>query len=169
MKAKEISLSGIPEETRYKIVEEYALVQKRFFLLSIFIPLSFASGVATTIINSKTLETKYANYSDCSSATNQTEVDRCISEHLPDNGWIGVSINWILDDLCVIALVAYCLIPKSARIIWLQLWEKCKKRQFRERWRADMTERSSEVTRLFSSSSTQKELDSLSENSAYDS
>ncbi|XP_065837349.1 frizzled and smoothened-like protein C [Oscarella lobularis] len=160
--AREISLRGISAEKRYKIIEEYALVQKRFFLLCIIIPLSFASTMVATIIHSKTLPKKYVNYSDCLVTTNRTEVDRCISQLLPDIGWIGTSISWILIDLCVIALVAYCLIPKSARIVWLKLWKKCKKRQFRERWRADMPEYSSEVTQLFSST-TERALNSLSE------
>ena len=85
-------------------------------------------------------------------ATNQTEVERCIS-HVPDHAGLIVGIlNWAISDLCVFAVVAYFLIPKSARVFWSQLWRKCKNRQLTRRRYDDTTECSSEVTSLFPSS-----------------
>ena len=146
-------------EERREIAEAYALIQKRFFLLSIFIPLKFASQMATDIIYRGT------QFSKC---FKQMATKRCLSEYEAGTGWLAVEmLNIIFTDLCLFAFVIYCLIPKPARIFWSELWRKCKKRQFAKRCNVDTTERLSEVTRLFPSSTTLRELPvySFSENS----
>ncbi|XP_065835425.1 uncharacterized protein [Oscarella lobularis] len=160
--AKGISLRGISAGKRNETIEAYALVQKRFFLLSLLIPLTFASTMVTTIIYDKT---SFKKYSKCLNAPNQRTMDRCTYEQTLDPGWIAALINWILVDLCAPALVAYCLIPKSARAFWSQIWRKCKKGQLTSRRYEDTMEHPSEVSRLFPSSTSSKGLYSVTENS----
>ena len=133
-KAKGISLRGISAGKRNETIEAYALVQKRFFLLSLLIPLTFASTMAT-IIYGKTSFKKYFKW-------NQRIMDHTYEQAL-NPGWIAALINRILTDLCALALVAYCLIPKSARALWSQIWRKCKKGQQVEVARYDGTSKRS--------------------------
>ena len=164
-KAKGTTLSGVSSYKQNETVEVYSLVQKRFFLLSLLIPLSFAANMVTSTIYGKKLAEKY---SVCLlGAPNGTVLERCIYD-LPDPGWVVGLLNWTISDLCVFAIVAYFLIPKSGRVFWLKLWRKCKDRQVRQRY-DDTTECPSEVTRLFPSSSFSKELYSATENSAHES
>ena len=123
-KAKRLSPRGISAGKRYKTIEAFALVQKRFLPLSVFLPLSFASSMATNIIYA---EKSSRNYFKCLSSSLQRTTDRCTYAEDLDLGRIASVINWILTDLCVLALVAYCLIPNSARTVWSQIWRKCKK------------------------------------------
>ena len=160
-KAKKVHvhLGNTSGEDRREIAEAYALIQKRFSLLSIFMPLKFASQMATDIVYGRTLS------SEC---FEQTAKERCLYEYKADAGWLAVALlNIFFTDLCLLAFVIYCLIPKPARIFWSQLWRKCKKRQLSERRYVDTTERLSEVTHLFPSSTIPRELPvySLSENS----
>ena len=144
-----------------QIAEACALVEKRFFLLSIVLPLTAASQMVTDIIyDKKTIQT----IAECLGSTNQTAINSCLSDYEENPGWFASAmINLVLPALTFVALVTYCLIPKSGRRFWSQVWDKCKKRQFRRRLHADVTEvRESEATRLFPSS-TQRKLDSFSD------
>ena len=163
-KAKRLSLRGISAGKRYETIEAYALIQKRFLSLSVLLPLTFASSMTTTIIFAEKLSRQY---SKCLNVSNQRTMDLCIYEEALGPGWIPALINWILADLCALALVAYCLIPKSARAFWSQMRRKCKKGQpTRRRYDCDdTTERPSEVSRLFPSSTSSKGMYSVTENS----
>ena len=133
-----------------KFAEAWSLVQKRFFFLSILQPLAFASQMVTDIIYSKkTLKTIV----ECLGSTNQTVINRCLSNYEANLGWFASGmLNLSFIAVFFFAFVTYCLIPKSRRKFWLQLWRKCKKRQFRKRSNDDTTERPTAETSLFPSS-----------------
>ena len=76
-KAK-ISLRGISK--RYKTIEAYALVQRRFFLLSLLLPLT---SMVTTIIYNKTAN---RNYSNC--LKDNKRPDHCIYENVLNPAWL---------------------------------------------------------------------------------
>ena len=146
-----------------QIAEACALVEKRFFLLSIVLPLTVASQMVTDMIYDKrTIQT----IAECLGSTNQTAINSCLSDYEENPGWFASAmINLALPALTFVAFVTYCLIPMSGRRFWSQVWDKCKKRQFRRRLHADVTEvRESEATLLFASS-TQRELSSFSDES----
>ena len=156
-KAKGISLRGISAGKRNETIEAYALVQKRFFLLSLLIPLTFASTMVTTIIYGKTSFKKYFKW-------NQRIMDDTYEQAL--DPWLDCCPNQ-LDPYRSMCAGLGGLLPysKSARAFWSQIWRKCKKGQLTSRRYEDTMEHPSEVSRLFPSSTSSKGLYSVTENS----
>ncbi|XP_065835419.1 uncharacterized protein [Oscarella lobularis] len=152
--------------TERRIVEEYTLVQKRFFFLSLLLPLSLGSTMTTNMVYgevySKSAEAeKVIGPTGCLRGSDSPiKARQCMSKIVPLSGIILTFVEFFVSDLAIIAVVAYCLMPKEARACWSQMWKKIRKRVYARNNEND--EIPSEVTRLFSSStSTSSQLSSL--------
>lgn len=165
-KVKKTSLLHLYVVHRQEFAENFALVQKRFLLLSIVIPLSFTCIAATSAIRAHSMANGLAS---CMGRFNETLVNQCISKLGEEAGWFVVmTINFVVSDLVSLAFVGYCLLPKPARAFWSQLPRLCAKRKF-TRQNCDVTTESespSATTPLFPSSTAPQLLPTETETSS---
>ena len=115
---------------RSPVYKAYSLIQRRFILLSLVMPLCFSFIMATIAIYLRTnassaLIKSFIQYAACVNNLSQSyTVEQCREELIPTIGPSIAMVNLFLADFVIFALTAYCLMPKDAR----QFWSRARKR-----------------------------------------
>ncbi|XP_065836047.1 uncharacterized protein [Oscarella lobularis] len=121
---------------------EISLSQKRFFVLSIFIPLSYSVTMTSAMTTNESFLRNIQNDMECLKGSPKCKDNDTTTGML-------IVLGFALWNAIVIAAMVYCLTQhKGARAYWLQIWKKATNRKWMQK-KADEMEGPTETTRLF--------------------